>query len=66
MNRNLGNWRTTVLGGAAGSGLYIGLQGFALPTDRNGWIQLVVGLIFGLFGYHCKDAATGSKPGETR
>lgn len=66
MNRNLGNWRTTMLGASAGSGLYVGLQGFTLPTDRRGWLNLAVSILISLLGYFAKDAATGSRPGETK
>lgn len=56
------NWYTTLIGAFAGISYYLGNSGATMPTNKNEWINLLIGAAIAGLGYAAKDATTGSAP----
>jgi hypothetical protein len=62
LQSGLANYRTTLLGVAAGSTNYIGTVGGQLPQTPHDWLVLLVSALIAILGLLTKDATTGSQP----
>jgi len=58
----LTNWWTTVIGFITGVAYYLGNSGTTMPTNKQEWINLLIGLLLAGLGFVSKSATTGSKP----
>ena len=63
INRQLGNWQTTVIGFIAALMLYLQQNGGKLPTTWPEWQVALLAAAVAALGFASKDAATGSLPG---
>ena len=61
MNAFFGNWRTTVLGVAAGVLNYLVGLGPNLPTTGKEWGMVLLSAVLVAWGVKTKDADVGSK-----
>ena len=58
----LTNWWTTAIGFITGVAYYLGNSGATMPTNKQEWINLLIGALLAGLGLVAKSATVGSKP----
>ena len=62
MGTMLRNKWTTIIGILLGVSTYLSTSGATMPTTKQDWIALGVGILMAALGVAAKDAVVGSKP----